>query len=148
MKKHTPPVLATLGLLAMLVAVPAYAQSSANMAVNIPFEFVVGKTVLPAGEYTIRNGTPRTGLWIESAGRGPTVFILTDTAYASEAMSESSLVFNRYGSQYFLSKVWTVGTDIGCELHKSAAEREISRGLRLAKSASKAQTVAIAAHRQ
>jgi hypothetical protein len=134
----------------MLVALPAYAQSSTDqMTVNVPFEFAVGKTVLPTGEYRVKIGNPSSRvLRIESAGRGPTVFILTGTAYASDAMSESSLVFNRYGHQYFLSKVWTAGNDIGRELHKSVAEREIRRALHLAKSASKDQTVAIAAHRQ
>ena len=149
MKKYTLPALATLGLFAMSVALPAFAQTGTNVAVNIPFEFIVGRTVLPAGPYTVRIGDPRSGiLRIESADGGPSMWVLTHTACASHSMSESSLVFNRYGNQYFLSKVWTAGTDAGCELRKSAAEREISRAYRLATRRQEVQTVIIAAYRQ
>ena len=148
MKKNTLPILAILGLTTLLVASPVSARSSAVMWASIPFEFTVGKTVLPAGQYTVKTDYVSSGvLLIQGSDGGHSVMILTNTAYANHSMDETLLVFNRYGSQYFLSKVWTAGTDEGCELRKTPAEREISRAYRLAKSDSQAETVTIAADR-
>jgi hypothetical protein len=36
------------------------------------------------------------------------------------------LVFNRYGEQYFLSKIWAPFSDTGRELTKSRLEREVA----------------------
>jgi hypothetical protein len=104
--------------------------------------------MLPAGKYSVRIGPASSGvLTIQGLDCGRSVFILTNSTYANQAMNESQLVFNRYGNQYFLSKVWTAGTDIGCELHKTPAEREITRAYRLAKSEGQVETVTIAAER-
>ena len=148
MKKNAIPVLAILGLAAMLAAKPASAQSGVVMTAEIPFEFTVGKTKLPAGKYAVTMRSPSSGvLLIQDDGWHRSVMTLTDKAYASDTMNESLLVFHRYGDQYFLSRVWTSGSDIGCELHKSAAEREISRAYHLAKTDAQVQTVTIAADR-
>jgi hypothetical protein len=39
------------------------------------------------------------------------------------------LVFNRYGDQYFLSKIWAASSDSGRELPKSRLEREVAQRL-------------------
>ena len=39
------------------------------------------------------------------------------------------LVFNRYGDQYFLSKIWAPSSDTGRELPKSRLEREVAQRL-------------------
>ena len=148
MKKHAIAVLAVIGFGAMLVANPVSAQSGAQMKVRIPFDFTVDKTILPAGQYAVDIGSAASGVvTLRSTDCKRSVLTLTNGTYAADAMSESGLVFNRYGNQYFLSLVWTAGSDIGRELHKSAAEREISRAYHLAKSGAQAQIVTIAADR-
>jgi len=146
MKKHAIPAFAVLGLAVMLVAKPASAQSSA-MRVSIPFEFTVGKTTLPAGQYQVKMSSTGAGfLTIQGLDCAKSVVVLTNSSYANRTANESQLVFNRYGSHYFLSRIWTEGTDIGCELHRSPAEREIRRAYSLAQT-DEARTVAIAANR-
>jgi hypothetical protein len=45
----------------------------------------------------------------------------------SKTPNEAKLVFHRYGDTYFLAEVWN-GNDIGKELPKSKAEKEILSG--------------------
>ena len=147
MKKNTLSIIAILGLTTLLVASPVSATPSAVMSASIPFEFTVGKTVLPAGQYDVKTNYVSSGvLLIQGRDGGPSVMILANTAYSRKSMNETSLVFNKYGNQYFLSKIWTAGEDEGCELRKTPAEREISRAYRLAKSDAPVETVTIAAN--
>ena len=37
----------------------------------------------------------------------------------------ATLVFNKYGSQYFLSQIWDGRSDVGLQLPKSKREKEI-----------------------
>jgi len=42
-------------------------------------------------------------------------------------MNQGTLVFNRYGNDYYLSEVWPAGGSTGRELLKSHTERELAR---------------------
>jgi len=42
-------------------------------------------------------------------------------------MNSASLIFNRYGNEYFLSQVWAKGGSVGRGLPKTRAERELER---------------------
>ena len=124
MKSRTLAVL----VVAAFVAVTAgYAQSTARLTGNIPFEFRVGSSVLPAGEYEIiPSSSPRTLLVRAEDGKAAIV-ALPNTAEKLQAPADSKLVFNRYGNTYFLSQVWHAGISRGYEMPKSKAEREMAR---------------------
>ena len=149
MKRQAFMILTTLSLLVMLAATSVYAQISGVLVVaKIPFEFSVGNNVLPAGEYTVSKMT-RDSLVIRSVDFGTSDIFLTISTQAGTTPNQSALVFNRYGDQYFLSKVWTTGNDTGRELWKPRAEEELIRVRNvLAKGdASERQIVSISAHR-
>jgi hypothetical protein len=124
MKSRTLVVL----VVAAFVAVTAgYAQSSARLMGNIPFEFRVGNTVLPAGAYDITpSATPRT-LLVRSEDGKAAVVVLPNTAEKVQAPKDSKLVFNRYGNTYFLSEVWHEGISRGYQIPKSKSEREMAK---------------------
>ncbi len=124
MKSRTLAVL----VVAAFVAVTAgYAQSSGRLTGNIPFEFRVGNTVLPAGEYEIvPNAAPRTLLFRAEDGKAAVV-ALPNIAEKLQAPTDSKLVFNRYGNTYFLSQVWHAGINRGYEMPKSKSEREMAK---------------------
>jgi len=150
MKKQAFIVLTTLSLFVTLAALSVYAQSDTGLQVNIPFEFSITNRVLPAGEYTVSQ-LPQNGqrvLVIRSLDCSVREIVLALSTQARTTPNQSSLVFHRYGDQYFLSKVLTSGNDIGCELSESRAERELIRVTgALAKGAAERQTVSIIAHR-
>ena len=124
MKSRT---LVVLVVAAFVTVMAAYAQSTARLSANIPFEFRVGNSVLAAGEYEIIPiSTPRT-LLVRSADGEAAVVALTNTAEKLLAPKDGKLVFNRYGNTYFLSQVWHPGINRGYELPKSKSEREMAQ---------------------
>jgi hypothetical protein len=128
--------LAVISLFGMLAAPVVQAQSGMLVA-NIPFQFNVGKAVLPSGEYHIKV-TPSTFL-IQSKDGHQAALANTIGVSSSKEEDKGKLVFNRYGNQYFLSKVWRAGNREGRELLKSRTEIEIAKSM----SSPEATTVAV-----
>jgi hypothetical protein len=83
------------------------------MKVNVPFGFGVEDRSLPAGEYSIFTVTPERSIRIVSADGKHSVVINTLPNYANAPSTKSSLVFHKYGDEYFLTQVWTAGQNVG-----------------------------------
>ena len=117
-------------LLALVTAWPSRAQSLTTLAkAEIPFDFVVGQKTLPAGEYEIRPGNKanKDVLWIKKVDSSAAANMITFGRNAKRQQEGPYLVFNRYGSQYFLSEVWTEFDQVGRQAPKTAAEKELIR---------------------
>jgi hypothetical protein len=132
-------------------AVPAAADSIGSIRVDIPFEFSAGHGVFPAGKYTIRPAGVNTNglIRITSEDGKASVFLSTHHAQSVEPRNESALIFHRYGDQYFLFQVWTVGETVGLEIPKSSMERQAARGIEAnkgqsAKSGEPAEVITVA----
>ena len=128
MRNHGYTAVAMVVLLGCL-AVSAKAQCSGlNSRVIIPFQFNVAKTTLPAGEYAITCKNSGQQLLIRSLDQkiGAVVQMIP---VSGKAKDHGSLVFRRYGSQYFFAQAWIVGMDEGLELPRSRAERLVAREL-------------------
>ena len=112
MKKQVVRTLMMFGLvMAMFVMVgSAQAQSLANkMRINIPFEFSVGDSKLPAGDYSVGRALSTSGdtvLLISNVKHSDSAFPLTNSAQSLDPKDVNTLVFHRYGDQYFLYQVW------------------------------------------
>jgi hypothetical protein len=115
---------AALGILALLAAASAFGQQS--MTFDIPFEFRVGTSVMPAGQYKVTDSL-RSGLTgITCDACQVDVRVLTHGGNRNNDHNESKLVFNKYGGTYFLSSVWPSGADTGSVLAVSGAESEMA----------------------
>ena len=88
-----------------LAAVPG--QGQVLFKGNVPFDFCVGRGVLPAGEYSIGwIGWSSQSLALSSGVRW--VEIMTPLTTESRTDFETpKLVFHRYGNEYFLAEMWT-----------------------------------------
>jgi hypothetical protein len=118
---------ALIGLGLLLATASAYAQTGVVKA-NVPFNFIVNKTQLPAGEYKILPlGITGSALSIQSPDGKVIKAFLPNACTTSETPKTSKLVFHRYGAQYFLAEIWEAGNDRGQELPASGLETEISR---------------------
>lgn len=151
MKTQAFITISMLTFLLMLAAVSVNAQqlSEERITVNIPFDFAVGETKLPAGKYTLRriiSTSSADQLLIQDADARVDVRTgITRPNRASEVQKESRLIFNRYREQYFLSQVWMAGSDIGCDLFQSRIERSLAKESTLAKSEPQHQRVTLIA---
>ena len=122
MKKH----LSLLGMGLLLMSALAYADT-ATMKVNIPFSFVVGKTTLPAGEYSVQGlGSSGNAISIRKLDHTANSLTLSIRCQSLKTPQQSKLVFHRYGDRYFLTQIWTAGSNSGYEFPKSRREAEMA----------------------
>jgi hypothetical protein len=128
MKTQIVKIVTSLSFFALLCA-SAHAQAAhAPVKAHVPFSFAVGRELMPAGDYVISFVSTQTDLQtivIKSAdGRTSRIVRMTSTQ-ASESRDEGRLIFNRYGSQHFLSQVWEPAERTGLAMRRSRAEREV-----------------------
>jgi hypothetical protein len=124
-----------LGLLAAMTVIAASVSASAQslqyrLTANIPFDFSVAGTKLQAGKYWINRSQQGSGdmvVQISSPDGHSNVTRLTIPVSVFNPVTKSTLVFHRYGDQYFLSEVWPAGAATGREFPKTRAERELAR---------------------
>ena len=135
MKNVVAKRVAKLGLLAVMMIVAASMSAKAQsltyrLSANIPFDFSVSGKKLPAGKYWISRALPSSGdtiVQIRSTDGHENITRLTIPLNTLNPMDHGSLVFHRYGEEYFLSEIWPAGGLTGRVLPKSRAERELQR---------------------
>jgi hypothetical protein len=115
-------VMAILGV--TLTIAPAHAQSGDRVSANIPFDFSVGNTTLKAGSYSVEQ-LPSGFLVFSSDDGKEHQFVLTIPGDSSQQSQTPRLVFNRYGSEAFLEKVFFAGNEDYHELLRSSRENEL-----------------------
>lgn len=112
-----------------------------QLKANIPFNFTVGDTWLPAGEYTVTMPM-RHVLRLQNADHAAT--IVTNESH-DESSSGSKLVFDRYENQYFLHEVLcpTVSS-LNLDISASKTEKKARQRAIEAKLANDGQTMVAA----
>jgi hypothetical protein len=145
MKKQMITLMAVAVLVMTLTVISIHAQNAGNLLVTIPFEFSAAGKTLPAGDYYVRRSfdNARVVMRIESQDGSLSINLPTHGAQSAGIQPESKLVFNKYGSQLFLSQVWAAGRSTGEELNKTSRERTLQR--ELAGRAGKPETITVAA---
>ena len=129
--KHIQRAIALSGLLVLLTFTSALAQSDRQTIIHIPFNFTVGEKVFSAGEYVIApNRKDSSTVWVirHKDGSGAT-FVLTRPVYSVDPQEKTKLVFHRYEDLYFLSEVWTAGSETGREIQISDREKTLDKVL-------------------
>jgi hypothetical protein len=106
---------------AAVLALPLCAQVT-TLRADIPFEFSARNTTAAPGEYviTVRPGSPV----VEFEG-SQHYYVLANQGSGSASSQGPKLVFNRYGNQYFLSRISTAS--VGRDLPPSRTERELMK---------------------
>jgi hypothetical protein len=155
MKKQVVKTLTQIGLLAVIATVAAIGSAQGQplayrIRVNIPFAFLVADKKLPAGEYLIGRALDSgdSVLLIRSEeGRvnalRPTSPIETLAPKDARTAAEATVVFHRYGDQFFLSEVWPPGATEGRMLTESRSEREAKARTLTGNMAINAETVTV-----
>ena len=113
--------IASLTIATLASGAGAFAQ---QLKANIPFDFTVGNTTMPAGEYTIWSPS-RNFVDLRSTDHGSTATIVGNQSYyEAKSKSGGELVFARYGDQYFLDSVLCPGVSaLNLDIAKGKAEK-------------------------
>lgn len=127
------------GILAAVGCLSLHAQTI-QVTATIPFEFQLGSKTMPAGDYFISHSAGVLHLRCDSAAY-KSAMVIVNPASAEPAGTPSRLVFNRYGDEYFLAKVWRNGFYNAIAVPPSKRERELAARARPATPA----TLALAA---
>ncbi|HXJ41671.1 MAG TPA: hypothetical protein VNH18_20515 [Bryobacteraceae bacterium] len=107
--KNTLRTLLAFSILAVSgAAVPAWAADGEPMHVTVPFSFRAGRTILPAGDYTVSNDD--SGI-VMIKGSGGSAILLAISNTDAEAR-KSGVSFERAANGYCLKSVhgWGKGT--------------------------------------
>ena len=109
-------------LAALFLASLCLGQTTARA--TIPFNFMVGGKLMPAGYYLVKESTGMISLQSDS---GDAVVALThgDTRNSD---GPTQLVFHRYGDDTFLSRIWLHG-DTGVALQPSKREKQLAKAI-------------------
>lgn len=114
-----------LALVALLFVAGAKAQST-NVSANIPFDFVVGKQVMTAGNYMVSSLSNNHSLSIRNTDQSESRLLLADACQKLNPAEKTVLVFHRVGEQYFLSEIWVEGNTRGVSIPKSSIETQMA----------------------
>ncbi len=100
---------AAAAVLGLLGSSAVYAQAPVTK-VSVPFQFIVGETVLPAGSYVVTNiGEGAGTLSVRSEDGKSAAVALVNVADLPSPGVNAAVAFTKIGGQCFLSTVYTPG---------------------------------------
>ena len=131
MKRQLYTLIGIVILMTMTGFIVKAQTSSPRLTANVPFEFSIGKTTFPAGEYEVTCTNPASSAKIlEFRQKSGTARVLIQTSDVIASVQENAkLVFHRYGDRYFLSQAWMHGDSNGLAVPKSRDEKNLERRL-------------------
>lgn len=141
MRMHSRLVTAFATAAAFATIAPAHAQTD-HLIARVPFAFTVGNANLPSDTYHLtRMNGHREMLFLRGDRTG--ALVRADEVRLPRTDIEPSLVFHRYGNQYFLREIRWEGT-ARLDLPETKAERDAAEG-RADRAAAKKDTVTVVA---
>jgi hypothetical protein len=127
---------------ALATVAPVHAQQDFRLVARVPFAFTLGNTNLPRDTYRLSrmNGHPEMLLL---RGERTGAFVRANEERVPRDGASPSLLFHRYGDQYFLREIRWDGT-ARLDLPETKAERDAAEG-RADRAAAVMKTVIIVA---
>jgi hypothetical protein len=125
-EKLTPKVWMAMAAAMIVVATAGQARADERIAVTVPFDFIVGDSRLPAGDYVITEMSMPGIVSVASADAQHSAFVLTIPSSSDDAVPQPEMVFERFGGQHFLARITGGGVE-GREILLTPAimEREL-----------------------
>ncbi len=120
-------IASSLAVSVLLLAAAASAQyNDQKVTATIPFDFVVGQTALPAGQYVfLRTGSNQ--LLVRNAEGRNFATVVTGSVAATKAPKNSKLRFETVNGRHLLTQVWNEQQIIGSELYYAGSQVEFAR---------------------
>jgi hypothetical protein len=137
MKKEVTKGFIKVGLLVVMLMIAAGTSAKAQsleykLTANIPFDFTVANKKFQAGEYSVGRAQQAAGdmlVRISSADGHANINRFTIPVIRVNPNDKATLVFHRYGDEYFLFQVWPAAATTGRVLPKSRSERDVVRNV-------------------
>ena len=104
--------LLTICLLFTAATLLAQSESQWLMKVHVPYNFTVANQPMPAGIYNVYRVSSQGMIRITNVDGKHTAIVNTLLDYSGSASPNSRLVFSQFGSEYFLTQIWSGGDDV------------------------------------
>jgi hypothetical protein len=102
----------------------AQAQVTDPIDFSTDFAFTVGNTSMPPGKYEIRRDTDNGTVYrIDSPKNHIGTLFEVEASSVNKPLSQSEVVFQRYGQGYVLKSIWEEGSNEGVQAVMTEAER-------------------------
>jgi hypothetical protein len=111
-----------------------YAQNITRLEGNIPFDFKVGNNSFASGEYSVKSKGFLLRVMGADGHQNISLFAQPGKDTNHSDTDQGQLIFNKYGDQYFLSKVVSPRVAFEFDIPKSKAEKEVVHTLAAADS--------------
>jgi hypothetical protein len=121
-------ILAAFGAAALLMAVPAGAQT--QLRVDVPFGFVAGDQMYAAGPYRVEVDQAQHFARITSQADGKVSFVRLQpvmTRRAADDTDHAALRFEKHGNRFILEGLWGSGKVEGNAVAQSRRMRESAK---------------------
>jgi hypothetical protein len=109
-------------LAATLISLGSACAHAQAPVFKVPFDFTVGNQVFPAGTYQVSYYPTKSAILIRS--QDDRFHALTATHAADPSISDSEVVFTKYGNQYFLHEVLCSALSMNVALPTSRLEKQ------------------------
>ena len=109
-------------LAATLISLGSACAHAQAPVFKVPFDFTVGNQVFPAGTYQVSYYPTKSAILIRS--QDDRFHALTATHAADPSISDSKVIFTKYGDQYFLHEVLCSAVAMNVEIPTSKLEKQ------------------------
>ena len=121
-------LIAPLGLLSVLCAIPTMAQIANKVTFDAPSAFYAGNAKMPAGSYTITQPEADTNLLlIESDSGSHSVFVEYEVVSSNAPHAKSDVTFSKYGNFEFLSTIGIQGENSEMQIPPLRVEKNAAK---------------------
>jgi len=140
MKSKTYLLMPVLYLVAMLLVPQSKLLASFRIEerATIPFDFYLGDTLLPAGNYAVERDEATLNLYGLQNNDRPVIAVSLFIPESSNVPLDSGkLVFHKYGDKYFLVQIWDPHLATEFVARTSTAEKNARKALEEVQTSSK-----------
>ena len=120
-------LLLVLALGFVLLANPAFAQTSLVVKMSVPYSFHAGILQFSPGTYVISCDTGSNIVWFYNTGNRETRAVMALVPITDRRTAKSQATFHVYGDKYYLASIWNGLRHSGREMAPSKAEKESAK---------------------
>ena len=86
-------------------------QNLPKVVADIPFSFMAGEKTLPAGSYQFKEGNTPKQITIRDNKTNESIIVLVLTRISASSGKEVEIVFDKVGTEHYLSEIQMPGVD-------------------------------------
>ena len=113
-------------LILLVVAAPAFAETTHQLTASVPFRFTVGSKTFEPGDYRVDALAGTHATIVRSTDFKTSAIVQTNSVTSAAPQTQGRLVFRCGEGRCVLSEIWEPGTASGRSIVQSKRDRELT----------------------